>query len=80
MLGVVVLLGRVKAVHRFICFSRRGVHLTLVHAKHVGTFDLVGRFELAAICLTDLLALVTTRLDPFSKYGMALRLSSALSP
>ena len=80
LLGVVELLGRVEAVHRFICFSSGGVHLTLVHAKHVSAFDFIGRFELAAISLTDFLALVTTRLDPFGKYRMALGLSSALSP
>jgi len=62
----------VEAVHRFICFSSGGVHLTLVSAKHEGTLDFVGRFKLAGISLTDLLALVTTRLDPLSKYRVAL--------
>lgn len=46
--------------------------MTLVSAKHEGTLDFVGSFKLAGISLTDLLALVTTRLDPLSKYRVAL--------
>ena len=78
-LSVIELSGRVEAVHRFIRFSGGGVHLTLVHAEHMGALDVVGRFELAEIILADLLALVTSRLDPLSKYRMVLRLKSGLS-
>ena len=67
-LGVEELSGCVEAVHRFIRFSGGRVHLTLIHAEHMGALDLVGRFELAEISCTDLLALITSRLDPFSKY------------
>ena len=56
-----------EAVDRFIGFLVAGVHVTFVDSQLVGALDLIGRFEWA-ISLTDLLALVTTRLDSLGKY------------